>query len=58
MEVADDVRVTETRETLELGVELFAFLLGHLSVVDFFPAEDEAVGLPPDLSDHPEGSLT
>jgi hypothetical protein len=55
--VADDVRVPEGRQDLELGVELLALLLGHLQVADLLPAENHAVDLAADLSDDAERAM-
>lgn len=55
--VADDVGVAEARKALELGVELLALLLGHLSVVDLLAAQYEAIGLALHLPDDPERAM-
>lgn len=55
--VGDDVGVTEGREDLELGVELFALFLGHAQVGDFLAAHDEAVRLSAHLADDTKGAM-
>lgn len=40
MVVGYDVRVTKGAEDIEFGGELLAFLLRHLDVIDFLPAQD------------------
>lgn len=46
------------REDLELGVELFALLLGHTLVVDLLTTHDEAVILASHLADDAERAMT
>jgi hypothetical protein len=58
VEVGDDVRMPEARETLKLGVELLALLLGHFAIVDFFPAEYKAVDLSLHLANDSKRSMT
>lgn len=36
MVIGDDVRVSEGAQDVEFGGELFALLLRHLDVIDFF----------------------
>lgn len=55
--VGDNVGVSEARETLEFGVELFSFFLGHFAVVDFLSAEDEAIRLPPHPADNTKRAM-
>lgn len=57
MVVGDDVGVSEARQDLELGVQLFTLLLRHLEVADLLPAHDQSIGLPSHPSDNSKGAM-
>lgn len=58
MEVADDIRMSEGGQDLELGMQLFSLLLGHLQVADLFSTQDHPVHLSLDLPNNAEGAMT